>query len=258
MLPRVAAIVLLALPRATRADCGVGDFALINFNTSLVRSNLGGAGGRCSTPGLCEELQTAVTPHEVYISRVTDLGKLRGRNETSWVDLRITNETEYRAWNPNINGIRNAESGAFGAINLLSPRSPRSPRFWRQDMTYVQLRFEFIEASTAAAVALPRTFFTFCAHATCSTRTPAPRSDVQSSHTPLSSITTAHLRPYFISMRVLTANVQTCPSAQSIWTLDQPAPTASAFALAASAATRSTRTPTSSCTARPRSSRRKA
>ena len=41
--------------------------------------------------------------------------------------MRITNETEYRAWNPRHNGVKRQEEGTtvgmFGAINLLGPRS---------------------------------------------------------------------------------------------------------------------------------------
>ena len=42
---------------------------------------------------------------------------------------RITNESEYRAWNVNVNGIKrqtgqvdSSRRGYFGAINLLAPR----------------------------------------------------------------------------------------------------------------------------------------
>ena len=38
------------------------------------------------------------------------------------VDLRITNQTEYRAWNIFINGIKRKTNGAFGVVNLQAPR----------------------------------------------------------------------------------------------------------------------------------------
>jgi hypothetical protein len=62
---------LLLLP-AIQSSCDVDSGSLqINFhNATLVRSNLGGVGGRCSIAGACEEQQTASTPHEIYISQL--------------------------------------------------------------------------------------------------------------------------------------------------------------------------------------------
>ena len=46
------------------------------------------------------------------------------RDNLTAIDLRITNESEYRAWDAKLNGIKAArERGAFGSINLLGPRS---------------------------------------------------------------------------------------------------------------------------------------
>ena len=43
-------LALLLLPHAALASCdSVGKFVPLDFNTSLVRSNLGGVGGRCSS-----------------------------------------------------------------------------------------------------------------------------------------------------------------------------------------------------------------
>ena len=58
-------LVLGALPSLTHAECNnPGDYIMLDFNTSLVRSNLGGQGGRCTELGACDELQTTSTPHE--------------------------------------------------------------------------------------------------------------------------------------------------------------------------------------------------
>ena len=60
-------LVLGALPSLTHAECNnPGDYIMLDFNTSLVRSNLGGQGGRCTELGACDELQTTSTPHELY------------------------------------------------------------------------------------------------------------------------------------------------------------------------------------------------
>ena len=64
-------------------------FTHLNFeNAFMVRSNLGGQGGKCTTVGVCDELQSAATPHEVYIRNVAT-----GPNGER-IDLRITNATE--------------------------------------------------------------------------------------------------------------------------------------------------------------------
>ena len=66
-------------------------FAYINFEPStLVRSNLGGQGGRCTTEGLCAEAPDALTPHEIYIRNVVP-----ARSADDPIDLRITNQSEY-------------------------------------------------------------------------------------------------------------------------------------------------------------------
>ena len=88
---------------------------------TLVRSNLGGMGGRCTTEGLCVEPQTASTPHEIYYQTV---GVTRSGEP---IDMRITNQSEYRGWNIRLNGIKKnsqgSQSGYFGVVNLLGPRS---------------------------------------------------------------------------------------------------------------------------------------
>ena len=73
------------------------------------------------------------------------------------VDLRITNESEYRAWDASMNGI----NGAFGVVNLLGPRAPGRPRFWRQSVTFVDLRFTFVDSASGADIVLPRTYISF-------------------------------------------------------------------------------------------------
>ena len=58
--------------------------------------------------GGCLELRNDSTPHEIYYSDVgTTADGVR-------IDLRVTNTSEYRAWNANRNGI----NGVNGVINL--------------------------------------------------------------------------------------------------------------------------------------------
>ena len=67
----------------------IDSFTPLDLTASrLVRSYLGGLEGRCSTTGACEEPQSTVTPHELYIRNV---GKLP---DASPFDLIVTNETE--------------------------------------------------------------------------------------------------------------------------------------------------------------------
>lgn len=82
------------------------DFTNLDFqNSLLVRSNLGGLGGRCGTEmsEWCVEVPSISggSDHDIYIARV---GHLPHRGEQ--IDLRIVNETEYRPWNNLINGKR--------------------------------------------------------------------------------------------------------------------------------------------------------
>lgn len=43
---------------------------LVLEHAILVRSNLGGKGGRCTSHVLCEEIQDATTLHEIFIRNV--------------------------------------------------------------------------------------------------------------------------------------------------------------------------------------------
>ena len=162
--------VYLDFASATRDD-GLSDPS--SCDGILEHSNLGGLGGRCTMigqEGLCRSAPNASTPHEILMRSVGTLG--RGES----IDLRITNESEYRGYNPEINGIKasatTSQTGCFGVINLLAPRSTR--RVWSTIFTFVQIRLEFLSTATGATVTLPRTYMTFCAllrHATrlCST-----------------------------------------------------------------------------------------
>ena len=95
-----------------------GTFTSLSFeNATLVRSNLGGLGGRCdptSFPHECADgALTSQTAHELYFDNV---GKTAdGRS----IGLAVRNASEYRAWNPTINGRRNSQDGA---------RAPRARR----------------------------------------------------------------------------------------------------------------------------------
>ena len=106
--------------------------------------------------------QTAATPHEIYIANI-------GRHSSGeQIDLRIVNQSEYRAWNQNLNGVKRRSQGAisghFGVINLLGPRSAAQrpfDKFWNAHFTYVQLRYRFVNGATSAPLTIFRTYLTF-------------------------------------------------------------------------------------------------
>ena len=123
---------------ATGLACIPADaFTAISFDhTRMVRSNLGGQGGRCrdttysdgtsvAWSDVCEERCDALvctSPPEIYLGNV-------GVDPSGFcIDLRITNETEYRANNANVNGVKRelygTTEGFFGVLNLLGPRRP--------------------------------------------------------------------------------------------------------------------------------------
>ena len=142
----------------------------------LEHSNLGGLGGKCTMvgqEGLCRSgAPNASTPHEILMRDIGYLGLATiGDRLSESIDLRITNESEYRGYNTIFNGIK-ASSGAkgcFGVINLLAPRAAGTSRVWSTIFTFVQLRLEFLSHTTGAPITLPRTYMTFCAlirHAT--------------------------------------------------------------------------------------------
>lgn len=83
-------------------------------------------GGRCRDPSLCLEAQTPNTPEEIYISNVGVTP------DGAPVDIRITAETEYRAWREDRNGIKRQEVGDtvgfFGVVNLLGERVQQTAR----------------------------------------------------------------------------------------------------------------------------------
>lgn len=165
---------------------------LISFsNSQLYRSNLGGQGGVCDVEGYEDRclvntapragtLDTGPEVQDIYIENVgvTDYGEQ--------IDLKITNETEYRAWNPTVNGLASragsksqtekfGQDGNFSVVNVLGPRpwcNTSDPReasrcvYWHLDglgdkMTYVQLRYTFIGHSTGHPVKLHHTYLTF-------------------------------------------------------------------------------------------------
>ena len=98
----MCAAALLLLPAAALAACDTRGGAQIDFSGArLVRSNLGGLGGRCAEPDECAETQTATTPRELYFSNVLSLVDPLASTftaRTDAVDLRVTNQSEYRAW----------------------------------------------------------------------------------------------------------------------------------------------------------------
>ena len=91
----------------------------------LRRSNLGGLGGRCGPqPWRCADgAPDESTPRDILIH---DLGKMTSGSGETVIDLRISNESEYRAWNLNLNGIQiKKEGGRFGVVNLVTAASQR-------------------------------------------------------------------------------------------------------------------------------------
>lgn len=123
-------------------------------NSTLVRSNLGGMGGRCHIPGACAELLSTDTPHEIYIE---DIAVSASGDR---VDLRITNQSEYRVWNAYWNGIKDPLK-EFGVVHLLGPRQVDQGDSWDTAFTFVQLRFAFINHDSGAPETLSRTYVTF-------------------------------------------------------------------------------------------------
>ena len=81
------------------------------------------------------------------------------------ISLRVTNESEYRAWNTEWNGVKRQAQGDiegyFGVINLLGPRlRTQHPigKYWNSYFTYVQLRYDLINDGTVEPLHLGRTF----------------------------------------------------------------------------------------------------
>lgn len=163
MRPLLCSLLAIAAAQSTPPACiGTDTFVAINLDgAALVRSNLGGQGGRCSLLGECDEVQSATTLHEIYIRDVGVSG------DDTAIDLRITNQSEYHAWNPDLNGIKRSTGGrfgSFGAINLLGPREEDQAGYvWHTGGTFVELLFEVVgrDGSGTRALTLPRTYLTF-------------------------------------------------------------------------------------------------
>ncbi len=134
-------------------------FVVIFFDeASTVRSNLGGQGGRCLTehcdiPATADPPPEGEVPHEVYIR---DVGRNivdpewlppGGAANGEYIDMRITNRTEYYAWNTRWNGVKLGDGtrfSSFAVTNLAGPRSRNQSGFiWNTEMTYVELKYEF-------------------------------------------------------------------------------------------------------------------
>lgn len=84
------------------APCIPGSsFTGIRFDDAvLVRSNLGGLGGRCDDASLCVEPQTVSQANGLREVRIQDVGLAdidgRGEGYQTPIDLRIRNESEYK------------------------------------------------------------------------------------------------------------------------------------------------------------------
>lgn len=91
------------------------------------------------------------------------------------MDLRITNMTEYRGWQPLWNGVKLREEvgkgfytsrsngSSFNVINLLAPRDPTQSRHWSSELTMVQLKYEFLTGAQhqQVPITLDRVYLTF-------------------------------------------------------------------------------------------------
>ena len=154
-----------------QVDCQPRDFTPIGFDVAtLVRSNLGGKGGRCETDGLCEEyLPAANAPSATREVLYKTVGFTRPPLPYEAIDLRITNESEYRAWRVRLNGIKRRTqgdiTGYFGVINLLGPRalgqSGGPDTQWNTEFTYCELRYTFVGRNSGNPIAIDRTYLTF-------------------------------------------------------------------------------------------------
>ena len=121
----------------------------INENSELILSNLGGQGGRCvdTTDGTwsskCKERDPTDSglgnnANNMHIL-IKDVGTQKDytttppTSRTVW--MRVTNESEYRAWRTVHNGIKRtggagSNAGYFGVVNLLGPRSSGQSSQW--------------------------------------------------------------------------------------------------------------------------------
>jgi hypothetical protein len=113
--------------------CESSGFVFLDFTqATLVQSNLGGQGGRCSmltafgTPSCIEPAPLVSTPNNSHLL-FSDVGRVLGGGdapEAERVWLQITNETEYRAWNANANGVkRQMYGGETGFFGVGTPRA---------------------------------------------------------------------------------------------------------------------------------------
>ena len=58
--PKMSSLLLLSIVVGSKSACVDPMFTHLNFeNAFMVRSNLGGQGGKCTTVGVCDELQSA-------------------------------------------------------------------------------------------------------------------------------------------------------------------------------------------------------
>ena len=159
------------------AECTPPDsFVKIEFKNSVtVRSNLGGQGGRCHETGTntagrlmgCDEQATrdpycetlndknkkrchayveTNIPQEIYIREV-GYNLMAGVATGEVIDLRITNLTEYHAWDTQWNGVKRVDiagDDSFAVVNLLGPRQTDWSDYWSDQMTFVELKIEFL------------------------------------------------------------------------------------------------------------------
>ena len=116
------------------ASCTPRDsFVHVGFDMAkLVRSNLGGQGGRCTTAGFCVEQLTASTPQEILFETV---GIARPGEP---IDMRVTNTSEYRAWNIKLNGIKRRENWLFWRRQLARPALDQSTGWPVEDGIYAR------------------------------------------------------------------------------------------------------------------------
>ena len=116
----------------------VADVASLDFDhATLITNNLGGLDSATESP-------------------VIRMGHVGTTSDGTSIDLQISNVTAYRAFNTGINGISHKPNGSFGVINLLAPQASEA-----STVSFVQLRYSFVDGATGLPLTLSRTHVTF-------------------------------------------------------------------------------------------------
>jgi hypothetical protein len=137
----------------------------------LVRSNIGGQGGRCNlqTDGVndCAEFQADAFAglQEMYVENIGTNTLWPGYGDDvgngAQIDLIVTNISEYRSWDTRWNWVKKEKGesdvgGGFVGTNLAGARTAGQARSgWSDTFTACEFRYEFV---TSAARNAPRIY----------------------------------------------------------------------------------------------------